>query len=180
MQCDTWTPDMLNLFEELTAIVAALDANGIEYALCGGLAMAVHAFPRATVDIDLLIQTKDLDQVKTIAHGLDFRFEAGPMTFHGGDVEIRRVSKIDPVLKDSLVLDLLLVTPAVQAAWTSRQAVAWQNGTLWVVYREPAGRRAMKVDMSSEAVTARLIRTSQLRELCLSLGKSKPTAVRRI
>jgi hypothetical protein len=32
----------------------------------------------------------------------------------------------------------------------------------------------MKVDMSSEAVTIRLKRVSQLRRLCLELGKMKP------
>lgn len=32
----------------------------------------------------------------------------------------------------------------------------------------------MKVDMSAKAVTARLKLTSQLRRLCLSLGKAKP------
>lgn len=34
----------------------------------------------------------------------------------------------------------------------------------------------MKVDMSSDAVTARLKRVSQLRRLCLALGKSRPAA----
>jgi hypothetical protein len=32
----------------------------------------------------------------------------------------------------------------------------------------------MKTDMSPRAVTVRLIRTSQLRNLCLSLGKATP------
>jgi hypothetical protein len=32
----------------------------------------------------------------------------------------------------------------------------------------------MKVDMSPEAVTARLKLVSQLRRLCLSLGKARP------
>jgi hypothetical protein len=34
----------------------------------------------------------------------------------------------------------------------------------------------MKVDMSAEAVTIRLKRASQLRRLCLELGKMKPVA----
>jgi hypothetical protein len=34
----------------------------------------------------------------------------------------------------------------------------------------------MKVDMSPEAVTIRLKRVSQLRRLCLELGKMKPVA----
>ena len=32
----------------------------------------------------------------------------------------------------------------------------------------------MKTDMSAHAVTVRLIRVSQLRKLCLSLGKATP------
>ena len=32
----------------------------------------------------------------------------------------------------------------------------------------------MKTDMSPRAVTVRLIRVSQLRKLCLTLGKAKP------
>jgi len=35
----------------------------------------------------------------------------------------------------------------------------------------------MKVDMSAKAVTTRLKRVSQLRRLCLSLAKAKPTQV---
>jgi hypothetical protein len=34
----------------------------------------------------------------------------------------------------------------------------------------------MKVDMSPHAVTVRLIRVSQLRRLCLALGKAAPVA----
>jgi hypothetical protein len=34
----------MDLIEEFDAVIAALDRNGIEYAVCGGLAMAVHGF----------------------------------------------------------------------------------------------------------------------------------------
>ncbi|HET8575601.1 MAG TPA: hypothetical protein VFO18_00775, partial [Methylomirabilota bacterium] len=43
-----------NLFEEFRAVVAALDRAAVRFAVCGGLAMFIHARPRATVDIDLL------------------------------------------------------------------------------------------------------------------------------
>ena len=44
---------MLDLLEELKNVLARLEQDGVPYALCGGLAMAVHGYPRATVDIDL-------------------------------------------------------------------------------------------------------------------------------
>ena len=51
----------MSLLKELSALVSALDENEIEYAVCGGLAMAVHGFARATLDIDLLIRPESLD-----------------------------------------------------------------------------------------------------------------------
>jgi hypothetical protein len=127
---------MLDLFDEFKALIGALEANGIDYAVCGGLAMAIHALPRATIDIDLLIQSTDLPVVMRIASGLGYSFEAGPMSFRRGEVEIRRVSKIDPESADTLSLDLLLVTPATNGAWESRQTLAWEGGKVRVVSRD--------------------------------------------
>jgi len=50
--------------------------EGIEYALCGGLAMAVYAFPRATLDIDILIKPETLEKAKDIAKRLGFSLTA--------------------------------------------------------------------------------------------------------
>jgi hypothetical protein len=57
---------MLDLFEELKAVIASLDKGGVPYALCGGLAMAVHGYPRATVDIDIVVLANDLGRVEKV------------------------------------------------------------------------------------------------------------------
>jgi hypothetical protein len=49
---------MFDLYEEFKSIVSALERANIDYAVCGGLAIAVWGAPRATVDIDLLILLK--------------------------------------------------------------------------------------------------------------------------
>ena len=54
---------MATLLDELSQIIFALEDGGIEYAVCGGLALAIHGFVRATLDIDILIQPESL--VKT-------------------------------------------------------------------------------------------------------------------
>ncbi|XOF34874.1 MAG: hypothetical protein ACL93V_06190 [Candidatus Electrothrix sp. YB6] len=41
----------MDLFEEFAQLVNELNREKVDYALCGGLAMAVYAFPRATLDI---------------------------------------------------------------------------------------------------------------------------------
>ena len=40
---------MLDLYDELAALLDALEAANAEYAVCGGLAMAIHGIPRATI-----------------------------------------------------------------------------------------------------------------------------------
>ena len=133
---------MLDLYEEFRALIAALTDHQIEYALCGGLAMAVHGTPRATVDIDLVIRAESLATVSFLAHELGYALEAAPLHFGDGAVEIRRLVKTDSETEDFLPLDLLLVTPALQRVWESRSTVSWEGGQLLVISRE--GMIAMK------------------------------------
>lgn len=124
---------MFDLFDELRKLIAALDEHQIDYALCGGLAMAVYNQPRATVDIDILILSESLDMVLPIASKLGYKIRGLDMTFSNGAVEIRRVSKIDSTSGQVLSLDLLLVTPSIQHVWDSRAEADWEDGTLSVV-----------------------------------------------
>jgi hypothetical protein len=44
----------VDLFAEVVALAAALEAAALDYAICGGVALAIHGAPRATMDIDLM------------------------------------------------------------------------------------------------------------------------------
>jgi hypothetical protein len=126
---------MLDLYDELTAIVGELDKSKTPYALCGGLAMAIYGVQRNTVDIDLLIRPEHLETVKKAGRKLGYVFEAIPMSFAGGGMEIRRISKVDKASGDALMLDLLLVTSASEDVWQSREQREWEPGKIWVVSR---------------------------------------------
>lgn len=127
---------MFDLYYEFRLLIAALDEHKIDYALCGGLAMAVYDRARATVDIDVLILSESLDLVIPIATKLGYEIRGLDMTFSDGAIEIRRVSKIDRASGQVLSLDLLLVTPAIQGVWNSRVEADWDGGTLSVVSRQ--------------------------------------------
>ena len=133
---------MIDIHDELRQLTAKLDEQNIEYALCGGMAMAVHQRPRFTIDIDLLIQEESLPGTMDVARDLGYNIRGKDLSFANGAVEIRRVSKIDPDSGDLLTLDLLLVTPEVRSAWDSRVQAEWEGGTLSVV--SAAGLIAMK------------------------------------
>ncbi len=126
---------MIDLAEEFEAVISALAEHRIDYAVCGGVAMAIHGLPRATVDIDLLIEPDDEERVYVAVEPLGFRIRATPMHFDQGKMEIRRVTKIDPV-GDTLMLDLLLVTPAFENVWRDREQIESEFGFIWVVSRK--------------------------------------------
>lgn len=126
---------MATLLDELNQLVSAFEESGLDYAVCGGLSMAVHGFARATLDIDLLIQPDTLEEAFRIGaehgydiHGLDISFKERA-------VEIRRVSKIDSN-GEVLSLDLLLVTPQVEDVWNTKETIDFLGRKLSVVSRE--------------------------------------------
>ncbi len=151
---------MLDLEQELGNIVDALAAEQIEYALCGGLAMAVHGAPRATIDIDLLVRPEDVDHIREVVAPQGFTFRALPMTFSNGRVRIERVTKIDPADGETLMLDLLLVTPELETAWHTREKRQWRGGILTVVSRE--GLIQLKTYRSSKQDQADIERLGSL------------------
>jgi hypothetical protein len=127
---------VIDLYEELLAITSALAAQQIDYAVCGGLAMAIHSMPRNTIDIDLLVRAEDAERVEELAFRMGYEFQARPMSFYDGAIKIRRVTKIDPETHDPLMLDLLLVTPAIEDVFANRQELRLENAAIQVVSRE--------------------------------------------
>ncbi len=123
----------MDLQVEFSRIIDALEQAGLSYAVCGGLAVAIHGAPRATKDIDLLVLEDELDDILSTIRPLGFRFKAKPMRFPDG-MRIQRVSRIEG--RDLLTVDLLLVGEETQDAWDSRHPVDTAQGTVHVISRE--------------------------------------------
>ncbi len=124
----------MTLFDELTALVGALDEANIDYALVGALALAVWGVPRATKDIDLLVRPEALDDARAVARVRGFTLEAQPMRFSDG-MELRRLTKVE---SDGayLTLDLILVDENLRSAWESRMALEFGERKLRVISRD--------------------------------------------
>jgi hypothetical protein len=122
------------LVNELKEIAAAFEDADIDFALCGGLAMAAHGFVRATLDIDFLIREQSPDAAYKAAGKQGFDRRGLDISFKDRAVETRRISKI--VGDDVLSLDFLLVTPAVEDVWENRITLDFFGRKLPVVSRE--------------------------------------------
>jgi hypothetical protein len=127
-----------DLFESFCAVVAALDDAGVPFAVCGGLAMSIHARPRATIDIDLLAPSEAVERLVSAVEALGFaRRHRQPIELAAGQVIMHRLTRIVPGDPDVLTLDVIEVRPGAAArAWDTRESADWQGRAITVVSRE--------------------------------------------
>lgn len=170
----------LDLFEEFKQILQALDAAGIDHAVVGALAVAIHGAPRATADIELLVEAADLQRAIDVARTRGFTWLANPMRFRDG-TELQRISKIAG--DDTLTLDLILVNDNLAETWRSRadldrvriavrglaRGADRDEGRVRSAARpgrrrQPRGDGSM-IDYTPAAITARLRRASAMADL---------------
>jgi hypothetical protein len=124
----------VDLYAELAALVRGLDAQGIDYALCGGLALAVHGLPRATRDIDILARRVDVDRIREVVKACGFTIEALPMTFSSSGRTVVRFAKLGT--GEPLMVDILVVEDPPDPAWETRSRVPYEQGNISVVSRQ--------------------------------------------
>lgn len=130
-----------NLFAELIGLVSEFRREGLDYAVCGGLALAVYGFPRATKDIDVLVVEQSLPLIKIAAKRCGFTIAGTTMNFRSGDRLVRVVKPLLPT-EDVLILDLIVVGEFNRDAWESRHNVETTVGMVCIAGLE--GLKKMK------------------------------------
>ena len=125
---------MAFFLDEFTKLIEGAEKEGLDYAVCGAVALAIQGFPRATMDIDLLIQEQSLEKALKIAADRGYDVRGLDISFKDPILEIRTVSKIigDAILR----LDLLLVTEEIEDVWETREQLPYLGKTMWVVSRD--------------------------------------------
>ncbi len=127
----------MKLKEELLKITECLDQAGIDYGLCGGLAVVVHGYPRLTKDIDILIRPESLELAKEHLAKIEYDLEAGLIRFNHGNSNENLMYRVSRAVGTELTtLDLMLVAPAFESVWADRQAIQLGNHRLKVVSKD--------------------------------------------
>jgi predicted nucleotidyltransferase len=124
----------VTLFDELRAVLESLDHAKVDYALAGGLAVAVWGAPRATKDIDLLVRREELPRAMTALRARGFTLEGLPFEFKDG-TEVQRVNKVD-VQGNLMTVDFMLVDSNLEPAWSSRRRLPFGDIEVAVVSRD--------------------------------------------
>ncbi|MEA1911361.1 MAG: hypothetical protein U9N32_06750 [Spirochaetota bacterium] len=127
---------MIDIFEELKVITSTLKHKNLEYALCGGLAMAVYNISRATIDIDIIVLSQDILKIKKVLADIGYTLNSAPMSFKDGIIKIDRVSRKDNDSEDFLSVDIIEVTKELETVWNSKSDYKWESGTISVISKE--------------------------------------------
>jgi hypothetical protein len=86
--------------EECRSIGSALAAAEVEFAAGGGWAVAIHARPRATLDVDLLLPRDPIGRARAVARRLGDEIETGAMIRRKNAIEMFPLSQPDPETGD--------------------------------------------------------------------------------
>ena len=121
---------MLNRLQD---VFKSFQRHDVKYVVIGGIASILHGVPRATFDLDILIEpTPDNAQ-----HLLDALWEARLGTASMITAEELLKQEIT-IFKDRIRIDVQTSTPGLQfaEAWQRRETMDYQGQTFDVVSRE--------------------------------------------
>lgn len=126
---------VMDLFAELSQLLAEMQRHQVDYALCGGIALAVHGYARATQDIDILIPESSLELLRQSVKAAGYVFETEPLHFPASGVTIIRFTKV-LAGGQALMLDALLANGPLQRIWEQRETLRFEGGDVVVVSRQ--------------------------------------------
>ena len=129
------------MLDRLQGVFASLHSHERKYLVIGGIAAVLHGVPRATFDLDILIEASPGNAIRL----LDALEEAGLGTAALVTAEELLANEIT-VFSDRVRIDVQTATPGLrfETAWPSRQEITYKGQPMYVVSRRDliASKRA--------------------------------------
>ncbi len=97
----------MNVFLEFKRLVLEFEKLNVRYALVGGVAMAFHAEPRFTRDIDILVDSDDFHKAKGVLEKDGYFESSSPWIFRNMAIELHRFLKVVNE-EDEMMIDILV------------------------------------------------------------------------
>ena len=139
------------MLDQLQSVFASFQKNDVKYVVIGGIAAVLYGVPRATFDLDVLIEASS-DNVERLLKAM---IEAGLGTASLASVD-EVLSKEITIFTDRIRLDIQTSTPGLEfeQAWARRVTMNYKGQTLEVVSLSDliASKRASGRDVDLEDV----------------------------
>jgi hypothetical protein len=127
----------VQLLDELQKLVTAFNQAGIEYVVCGGIAMAILGRPRLTVDLDLLVSAEQMATAIRVAASVGFSEHSGWIEFTPDRLGPNRLYRLNKFSgEDFLTLDLLELTEQRRVFLSGKTMVEFRGELLPTISRE--------------------------------------------
>lgn len=121
------------MLNRLGAVFASFHSHDVRYVVIGGIAAILHGVPRATFDLDILIEATP-DNAGRLLEALR---EAGFGTAYLIDVQELLANEIT-VFNDRVRIDVQTSTPGLtfEDAWAHREVRQYEGQTLYLASRQ--------------------------------------------
>ncbi|MBI1745814.1 MAG: hypothetical protein HYR55_04405 [Acidobacteria bacterium] len=136
---------MLNRLQD---VFASFQKHKVKYVVIGGIAAVLHGVPRATFDLDILIEATPENARRLLDAFLDANLGTASLI---SDDEL--LANEITIFKDRVRIDVLTSTPGLlfEAAWQNRETMNYQGQSFYVASRDNlmASKRAAgrKIDL---------------------------------
>jgi predicted nucleotidyltransferase len=139
------------MLNQLQDVFASLQRHSVKYVVIGGIAAVLHGVPRATFDLDILIEAAP-DNAQRLLRAL-LEAELGTASLVSVD---ELLAHEITVFKDRVRIDVQTHTPGLrfEDAWHNRETMEYQGQTFYVVSRDDliASKRASGPEVDLEDV----------------------------
>lgn len=139
------------MLNRLKDVFASFQKHDVRYVVIGGIAAILHGVPRATFDLDILVEATP-DNARRL---LDALLEAGLGTA-ALTTEKELLSNEITVFKDKVRIDVQTSTPGLsfQRAWDHHQTMKYQSQPFYVASKSDliASKRAAARDIDLEDI----------------------------
>lgn len=139
------------MLNRLTEVFRCLQRHDVRYVVIGGVASVLHGVPRATFDLDILIDATDENSRRLLKALLEANFATASLTT-AEDVLANEIT----IFKDRVRIDVQTSTPGLtfDEAWERKDTMDYQEQTFYVVCKGDliASKRAAGRDVDLEDV----------------------------
>ena len=121
------------MLNRLQGVFRSFQQHDVRYVVIGGIAAILHGVPRATFDLDILIEATPDNAQRLLDALLDAGLGTAALT-SPGDLLANEIT----VFKDRVRVDVQTSTPGVRFvdAWSRRRTVAYQGQEFFILAKE--------------------------------------------
>ena len=146
------------MLSRLQEVFASFESHDVRYVVIGGIAAILHGVPRATFDLDILIEASHDNAQRLLEALTDARMGTAAMT---SPEEV--LKNAITVFQDRVRLDVQTTTPGVtfEKVWARRKTMNYQGQVFYILSKEDLVASKLAAGRDVDLEDARLLKLDE-------------------